>query len=666
MRKLFLFLLVMPMAWQARAQIQWASEVEEVSSQSDKYQYSGNQTLGAPNAMPQGGQSPVAWKPQSKGKEFVRVNYKTPQKVGKIFIVENHNAGAVNHVEAFDQKGHVRFSKDIQYLETPLEKRVLEVVIPGGTPDWNVSSVRITLHDGEYTRGIDAIGISADSSDSWKPQVFTSRDMLFGNKAERMNDNLNSEWDELNPIVTPDGNTMYFSRRFHPKNVGGTDDHEDIYYSERDKNGIWGGARNFGPPLNNKEPNFVCSVSPDGNMLVLGNIYEPDGSMSNGASFSVMTNQGWSAPTEVRFIKYKNLSERVDYFMSNSGKIMLISEKKGKNMDNRDIYISFQVSDNLWSEPMNMGAGINTAADEYAMYLAADERTLFFSSNGYPGYGKSDIYMTKRIGEGWRDWTPPRNLGPAVNTPGEDAYFSITASGADAYFSTARDGGKNLDIYRIKMPTAEAGAVALLRGQVIDQETNKPLPNSARIAYENLATEEEVGVARSRPKTGSFTISLPAGVNYGYYAEAPGYIAVNGNLDLSNLTTYQETTQNIYMVPDKVGSIVTLNNIFFDFDKYVLKKESYPELKRTAAYLEKNPKTEIEIDGHTDSVGTAEYNNKLSYNRANAVREYLISLKVSPSRLTVKGFGKSKPAVDNKTGQGRALNRRVEFTIMKR
>ena len=644
----------------SQAQIQWASTVEDYSSQSGKQQYTSGQALGPPNSLPQGGNTPTAWKPQGHDHEHIRVNFKIPQKAGKITIVESFNAGAVSEVEAFDERGSVCFFQRIEAADVPGGIRVLEVAVPESTAP--IKSIRLSLDGKGREHSIDAIGIG-DAASTYVPKVNTINGMLFARAAVKMPASVNSTYDELNPIITPDGNTMYFSRRNSPKNLGGVQDHEDIYFSTMNARGEWNEAKNFGAPLNNEEPNFVCSVSPDGNRLLLGNIYGKMGSETSGASYSVRTDEGWSRPEAVRFIKFKNLNERVDYFMGNSNKVMIISETRRSVMDNRDLYVSFLAEENLWTEPINLGPDLNTYADEYAPYLAADERTLYFASAGFPGYGRSDIFVSHRTGDSWTQWSVPENLGPVVNTELEDAYFSVTAAGNTAYFSSARS-GKDLDIYFINMPIPAAGPVALLKGKVLDKETDKPLSSVARIKYENLSTGEETGFAQTTPKTGAFTIALPAGTNYGFYAEAPGYIAVSGNLDLTGLTAFSEQNQDIFMVPVKKGAVITLNNIFFDYNKATLKKESFPELKRTAAYLRNNPKTVIEIGGHTDSVGSNEFNQTLSLSRANTVRDYLISLKADPARMTAAGFGKTEQAAANATAKGRALNRRVVFKIL--
>ncbi|MES2387927.1 MAG: OmpA family protein [Bacteroidota bacterium] len=659
----------------AQAQIQWAAGVDYVSSEATNREFGGGQALGEPNSLPQGGESPVAWQPLGKMPQFLKVKFAKPQKIEKIMIVESIHPGLIAEIIAYDAAGTERYSAKLKpQLLGDLKTRIFTYDIP--LTDYEVASVGVVvkMEAGEIGTSIDAIGIGM-KGDNWTPKINLVKNRLFEAEPVKQSDALNSDYNELNPLVTADGKTMYFSRRNSPQNVGGEKDHEDIWVAEMDKDTHkWKKARNFGAPFNNEDPNFVCSVTPDGAGLLLGNVYLPNGVMEAGCSFSYATETGWSDPEKAVFINFRNLSEKVDYFLSNSGKIMIISAQKEKTMGGRDLYVSFLVGNFTWSEPQSMGSMINTAADEYAPYLASDNRTIYFASEGFPTYGLSDIFVAHRIGDSWNNWTTPENLGPKVNTAEEDAYFSITASGEAAYFSSAR-GGKNLDIWRMSLPAKPAGAepevamvspVVLLCGTVIDNGTGKPMEHPVRLVYENLANGEELGITRTKPKSGTFAVTMPAGINYGYFAVAPGYLSQSGSIDLSDLKTYREIEHDLVMIPDKVGAVLTINNIFFDLNKADLQKESFPELKRVAKYMELNPNVKIEVSGHTDNSGTDAINNKLSQERAQSVKDFLVSQKISADRLVAKGYGSTKPSASNKNEKGRAKNRRVECTILSR
>ena len=159
---------------------------------------------------------------------------------------------------------------------------------------------------------------------------------------------------------------------------------------------------------------------------------------------------------------------------------------------------------------------------------------------------------------------------------------------------------------------------------------------------------------------------LPQGNTYGFRAEAQGLVSVKDNLDATNLKEYTEIQRDLYLVPVEVGQVVRINNIFFDFGKSTLKPESFSELNRVVDFLNSNPTVNIELSGHTDNIGSVVVNLKLSDDRAKSVVEYLTSKGITASRLTAKGYGETKPVATNDTEEGRAMNRRVEFEILKK
>ena len=203
-----------------------------------------------------------------------------------------------------------------------------------------------------------------------------------------------------------------------------------------------------------------------------------------------------------------------------------------------------------------------------------------------------------------------------------------------------------------------------MKGRVLNKKTGEPIED-ADIAYELLPSGKEIGTARSAPTTGGYKIVLPAGDRYGFRASADGFISVNENVDLSGITEYTEITRDLYLVPIEEGATVQLNNIFFDYDKWDLRPESFPELDRLSQVMNANPNMKVEIAGHTDSRGGDAYNERLSDRRAGSVRGYLVEArKIDPDRLVSKGYGEKKPVATNDTDEGRQLNRRVEFIIL--
>jgi len=328
-----------------------------------------------------------------------------------------------------------------------------------------------------------------------------------------------------------------------------------------------------------------------------------------------------------------------------------------------DIYVSFLNDDGTWTTPKNLGQDINTDRNEITPFLAADGVTLYFSTNGIEGYGDYDVYLSRRLDDSWEKWSKPENLGPDINTDGFDAYYKIDAAGDFAYFTSTKNSIGLGDIYRIRIPKAgKPLPVALISGKVLNAITKKPI--EAQVIYETLPEGYEAGLAHSAPVTGEYKITLPAGSKYGFRAVAEGYLSINDFIDLTHHKKYKEIKRNLELVPLETGSVIRINNIFFDYNLSELKEESFPELNRIIKFLNNNPNVEIEIAGHTDNVGSSAFNIKLSEDRAKAVADYFFKNNVNQKRVKYKGYGESKPIASNDTEEGKQLNRRVEFKII--
>jgi outer membrane protein OmpA-like peptidoglycan-associated protein len=332
-----------------------------------------------------------------------------------------------------------------------------------------------------------------------------------------------------------------------------------------------------------------------------------------------------------------------------------------------DIYVCFLEGDGTWTEPKSLGKKINLLKyNEMTPYLASDGVTLYFSSNRPGGLGDNDIWMTKRLDKSWQKWSDPVNLGAPINTADWDAFFTLDAGGEYAYMSTSLQSLGESDIVRIKLLEREKpDPVVLVSGNVYNKKTNQPL--SASLIYETLPDGSEAGNGISSPDDGSFKMVLPYDKNYLIRATANNFFAQSENLNLDSLIKagYKEIHKDLYLVPIEIGQVVRLNNVFFDFDKWDLRPESFMELNRVVKMLTENPAIEIEMSAHTDSRGSDEYNITLSENRARSVMEYILAKGITPNRITSQGYGETKPVVPNDTDDNRQLNRRVEFTILK-
>ncbi|MEX2234488.1 MAG: OmpA family protein, partial [Cyclobacteriaceae bacterium] len=579
----------------------------------------------------------------------------------------------IYRVYAYDEAGKEYLINTLNPQAVPLKGRMLNLFMEQ-TP-YKVAAVKIEFDGGALPDyfGIDAIAVSNVNypiiADIPKLQLLAS-----GLIIEALDKNVNSEFSELNPLLSPDGKTLYFSRKNHPQNVGGVKDREDIWYSELDSSGHWQLAKNMGSVFNNPDPNFINSiqsVTPDGRtaVMLLGNRYLPNGKMQAGVSISSNVGGSWSKPVPLTITNDYNFHEKANYFLTNNRKTLIMSVEREDSRGDRDLYVSFMQEDSVWSEPLNLGEVINTASEESAPFLAADDKTLYFSSNGFSGYGANDIYASRRLDDTWTNWSDPENLGPEINSPLEDLFFNIPASSEYAYYSRGVS-DTNTDIFRVKLPILRSpDPWVIVKGRIIDAKTGGAI--GAKIIYERLPDGKELGIGQSNPETGEYEIRLPAGHLYGVRAEAADRISQNQNLDLRNIQNDQVISNKDFTLdPIELSTVeanvtLVLNNIFFDIEKATLKPESFPELDRIITVMKEKTGMEIEIAGHADATGPEPYNLKLSERRAKSVVNYLTGKGIPDNRISVVFLGESKPVAPNTSVDGRRRNRRVEFKILK-
>jgi outer membrane protein OmpA-like peptidoglycan-associated protein/Tol biopolymer transport system component len=538
---------------------------------------------------------------------------------------------------------------------------------------------------------------------------------LMAQKApENLGSAVNSEFSELNPVISPDGRTLYFGRKNHPANRYGVKGSEtisgsqDIWFSEK-VGDTWSTARRLSEVLNRDQYNTILSISPDGQTILLKGAYVNGTYETRGFSISNKTTAGWTVPVKVDIPGYEQMSKgKNEYgYLTMDGKAILLAFARKKNSEDDDLYVSF-FEDGRWTRPLELGDEINTKYSETTPFLSADGKTLYFSSDRPGGQGSQDIYLTRRLDDTWQHWRKPQNLGAPINTEEYDAYYSISAKGDYAYFMSGKGSLGKKDIFRLAIESPPGGGlvkesegkdsggkiinapadaamadsrfdpsstrsvtsqesdpVVLLSGTVLNQQTGK-VPEDAYVTYEDLSNGKVLGQAKPDPTTGKYKLVLPYGKNYGITAKAKGLIPTSTNLDLTTVRgRYLELDdRDLSMVPLVKGNTATINNLFFDLGKATLKPESEPELKRILQVMKENTALVIEISGHTDNTGSDEINNKLSIERANAVRENLLKGGIDQARIKTKGYGKSKPKADNATEEGRQINRRVEIEIL--
>ena len=666
-----IFLLVSLCIVQASfGQVQWASTVIDYSSEFvDKYEtlsWTASQLLGKPNVLPQVFNSRCAWSPASRnaGKEWVEVGFDIPQKVACIAVGESLNGGAISKIYTIDKEG----KKHLFY-----KNKILGPLGQGGrlfkvceeTTDHLVYGVRIELKTDEVKgwNHIDAIGIASKEHSQELVALPNTPKSIQPVERESLGKEINTAFDEVLPVISPDGKTLYFDRKKHPDNSGEDKDNDEIWYS-RNVEGIWVTPKRMEDPLNNEQDNFVCSVSPDGNQLLLANHYTPN--PEKGVSISTRKKYGWSFPRRVIIEGYQNRSEFNEFRLANDGRTLLMSIEAEGTLGERDIYVSFLQANGNYSKPFNLGKDINTSEKEVTPFLASDGKTLYFASTGYSGYGGFDMYMAKRLDDTWTKWSEPVNLGPSFNTDDWDMAYTIDASGEYAYFVSYKGTiGLSADIFRAKLPEElKPNPVVVIYGTVYNKKTKSPL--QAEIHYQTLVNGEEIGAAISDPFNGEYKIVLPQADYYAFWAGAEGFLSESDHVNLTDLPSYQEIERDLYLSPIEIGQTIRLNNIFFEKSKWNLSITSYYELERIAQTMHDNPEMIIELQGHTDIEGDIAENMELSSNRIEAVKHFLVAQGVDEARLNTKAYGGSQPITTKRDRISKDLNRRVELIILKK
>ncbi len=709
MTRVLLVLSLLSVSWlhiRAQETVYWANEVIDVSSEYSPLEYSAIQALHKPNVYPNGGENPNAWRPKSEtGTSFLMVSFEKPVKAKQIAIAESENPGAITKVIAYDRDYNDYTLFELTPRSIPLESRLLNLFFE--EQPYEIEAIRIEL-DGTNIEGysaIDAIGIS-DSNLPINVLIDIAQNVNQELEVEKLSTNVNSNYIEHSPLLSPDGKRLYFSRQYHPENLGGVNDNEDIWYSELDEEtGEWLPAKNIGKPLNNEGPNFISSIVQQGDktILLLGNRYEKKGRMVSGVSMATIDKDGKiTQPVNIDIEDEYNYSANADFFLTFDTKFLISAVEREDSYGDRDLYVSFQKRNGTWSAPKNLGPTVNTIAEEASPYLSVDTKTMYFSTSGFKGYGGKDIYVTKRLDDSWTNWSPPENLGKGINTKGDDVYFNIPTSGKHVYF-TRGDVDEDTDIFSFRAddfyitepdvpliqdttttvvaivePPVDTVQVAevieedtvevveeviiTIAGKVLNEQTKAPV--AATVLVERLPDGVELGTIQSDPRTGEFSFQLKPGARYGFLAQAEGYLSRNENVDLNESNGSSTITRDLYLSPIVTGVVVELNNVFFDFDKSVLKTSSYPELERVLKLLKENKIGKVQVSGHTDSTGPSEYNLSLSEKRARSVVDYFIQNGVSKDRLIMKYFGEDEPAVPNSSVENRQKNRRVEFKVI--
>lgn len=538
---------------------------------------------------------------------------------------------------------------------------------------------------------------------------------------ENLGTAVNTPFREYSPLVSGDGRTLIFTsnRTDDEKEKRAGTNYEDIFITTK-TGSTWSSPKKISSNINQKYNDAAASLSPDGKTLFL---YYEEG--AGDIYTSTLQNGEWTKPEPLG----KNINTALFWETSASvtadGKKLYFASNRPDGVGELDLYVSELTAKGDWGKAVNLGPVINTPENEDAPFIHPDGVTLYFSSDGHPTLGNSDIYVSEFKNNKWQK---PENIGWPINTWEYDGFFTNSADKKVGYYSTSKEGGMGEeDIYSItflqpkykpkpkpvevvvarteekptQKPTTttptttkpttttpakvekpkveqakntdfvdpmilqqrEKRVVTVLMGKVIDENTAEPL--NAVISLVDNETKKVITKITTEAGKGDFELVVPHGGNYGVLTEKSGYIFNSMNFSVPKFADYQEIDMHIIMVRAEVGSKVILKNIFFDVGKAELKPASLSEIEKVQELLVANPDLKVQINGHTDNTGNAVTNKTLSLKRATSVVDYLSAHGITTARLAAKGFGSERPIVsnDDETG-GREINRRTEIEII--
>ena len=486
---------------------------------------------------------------------------------------------------------------------------------------------------------------------------------------------INSELPEYFPSITADDSTFLFTRRVNDLSAPGGRQ-EEIFVSKKTPNNHWSNSSLVSNAINSKYNEGAPTFSPDGQYIIFvgcetgakGDYEYGDDRKGYGSCdlfYSQNNGTNWSKPVNLGSkINSKHWETQPSF--SSDGKTLyfirgMTYDRQRRNPDNQDIYVTTINEDGQWSKPEKLPPNINSPHREESVQIHPDGKTLYFSSNGHPGMGGMDLYMSRKLDD--NTWSDPINLGYPLNTYKNDISILISPKGDKGYFSSDREGGYgDLDLYSFNVDKKfKPLPITFIKGKIIDAESKLPL--FAFFQLTDLKKGNIISQMQSKLENGEFLITVPKNIDFALHAEKEGYMFYSRNIYRDNLSLSKDGFLIIELEKVKPGTFI-LENIFFEKSKSSLKKSSLVELNKVLKLMQINPDLKIQISGHTDSDGDDDFNLELSINRAKSVVNWLIENNIDQNRLSFKGYGETRPIEENNSIANKAKNRRTELTII--
>ena len=538
---------------------------------------------------------------------------------------------------------------------------------------------------------------------------------------EKLNDQINTEYDEISPIVLEDGKTLFFTRLGSPdfqktifqndqdlsttlsskeyakllKDVYSeianekiakpidSDFNQDVWMAVSDK-GSFDKILHPGFPINNALPNSICAYSFKDFSLMVINQFGKDGSLYHGFSKTrQLSTDEFAFPEPIYIYDFHSQKSEVSATISYDGDVIILSLSRNDSQGDLDLYASFKVRNNLWSAPINLGENINSSHREITPFLSKDKRRLFFASNREGGRGGMDIYVSRRLDVHWQKWTKPRKLMSPINSSSDDTQPFYDEFNDYFYFTSKRDGSS--DIFRVNLdPEKSKVRPVVIVGTVRNSKNDHLI--SSEITYKSQGPSGRSSYYKSND--GRFELQLDLSYPVTFFAEKSGYQSKSYEINPDNILIGEDQRVEIKMELDPLNTvpsvesvvinaepkknielekneIIPLRSILFVQSKSQILASSFPELNKLVKILKEKKDLVIRIEGHTDNIGDPEALQQLSEQRALGIKEYLVYKGVLKDRIQTKGMGGSSPLNDNSSESKRKANRRVEVKIIK-
>ncbi len=414
-------------------------------------------------------------------------------------------------------------------------------------------------------------------------------------------------------------------------------------------------------PLNNALPNSISTLMPQLRTFVVINQFIPEGGMDVGFSVVKQLNDStWTFPEPLQIDDFYTRQSGTSINMSSDGKVMILGLSRKDAVGDLDLYYSLKKSDGQWSAPTHMGEDLNSRWRESTPFLSLDMKRLYFSSNRPGSLGGMDLFYADRLDDSWTRWSEIRHYVWPINSEFDDSQPFFNYATGYLYFTSKREGSS--DIYRVRTAPPMPLNVGIA-GSIINSK-DSTLIDADVIFHEKGSDDLKMNYSRE----GKFSFSIPKGKVFRVYARKSGFISSVHYIEVEKYQHFPDGFPlQIELTPIESGEKIALKNLYFKQSEPEIIPESYDELNYLSEVLKADKNISIQVEGHTDNSGNPEELLLLSEKRAAAIRDYLVRERIKPERISIRGFGGSKPVFLSPVNeQERRANRRVEVRIVRK